>query len=125
MSDKKKILIVEDDVFVREIYNTKFLKEGFDVISAENGVQALEKLSQGIPDLILLDIVMPYMDGIEALKKIKENKNWNKIPIIMLTNISEKDRVEEGTDLGVNDYLIKSHFLPGEVVAKVNSILKK
>lgn len=120
-----KVLIVEDDMFVRDIYHIKFEKEGFEVILAENGVEAIRSLGEIIPDIILLDMVMPYMDGMEVLKKIKENKAWKKIPIIMLTNISEKDKINEGLEYGVNEYLIKSHFTPSEVVEKVQNILKE
>lgn len=123
--DKKKILIVEDDVFIRDIYQVKFSQEGFDVTTAENGLEAVKKLELSVPDIMLLDIIMPYMDGMEVLKKIKSNDAWKEIPIIMLTNISEKEKVNEGMEQGVNDYLIKSHFTPSEVVQKVNTLLEK
>src|SRR6266567_1500595 len=122
--EARKILIVEDDFFIRDIYGVRFSQEGFAVTMAENGIVALEKLEQGLlPDIILLDIIMPGMNGIDALKKIKANDEWKNIPIIMLTNISERERVGESMELGVNDYLIKSHFTPSEVVEKVNILL--
>ena len=122
--DKKKILIVEDDVFIRDIYEVRFNQEGFEVISAENGLVAMEKLEQGVvPNIILLDILMPHMDGMQVLRKIKASDSWRDIPVIMLTNISEKEKINEGMDLGVSDYLIKSHFTPSEVVQKVNTLL--
>jgi DNA-binding response OmpR family regulator len=121
--EKKKILLVEDDVFVRDIYNTKFSKEGYEVVMAENGVEALKKLETITPNIILLDIVMPYMDGLETLTKIRENKDWEKIPIIMLTNLSDRDRVEYGMEHGASEYLIKSHFTPTEVMSKVKLLL--
>jgi len=123
MSDAKKILIVEDDVFIRDIYQVKFSQEGFEVTVAEDGVKALEKLENYIPDIILLDIIMPYMNGMEVLKKIRGNDALKNIPIILLTNISEKESVTEGIEYGVSDYLIKSHFTPSEVVHKVNALL--
>jgi DNA-binding response OmpR family regulator len=121
--NKKKILIVEDDVFIRDIYQVKFSQEGFDVTVAEDGVKAMEKLEGMIPDIILLDIMMPYLNGMEVLKKIKSNDALKNIPIIMLTNISEKEKVAEGNEYGVSDFLIKSHFTPSEVVQKVNTLL--
>lgn len=124
-SSKKKILLVEDDVFVREIYREKLTKEDFDVVVAEHGILAMEKLQESVPDLILLDCIMPYMNGMEVLRKIKADERLNKIPVIMLTNISEKEKVNEGLELGINDYLIKSHFTPSEVVEKINLLLKK
>ena len=121
--DKKEILLVEDDAFVSDIYNTKLKQEGFEVIIAENGIKAIESLEKGIPDLILLDIIMPYMDGMEVLKKVKEKEEWKKIPIILLTNLSEKEKIEEAMNAGANDFLIKSHFTPSEVLSKVKGLL--
>ncbi|EKE19543.1 MAG: hypothetical protein ACD_8C00143G0015 [uncultured bacterium] len=125
MSNEKKIMIVEDDVFIRDIYQVKFSREGFDVIVAEDGIKALEILKSVVPDIIMLDIIMPYMNGIEVLKKIKAIEALKDVPVIMLTNISEKEKVDEGLELGIADYLIKSHFTPSEVLAKVNSLLNK
>ena len=88
--NKKIILIVEDDVFIRDIYQVKFSQEGFEVLSAEDGIKALDILKEKVPDIILLDILMPYMNGLEVLKKIKSNEALKNIPVIMLSNISEK-----------------------------------
>lgn len=120
---KKKILIVEDDTFIRDIYQTKFNQESFEVIMAENGIIALEKIEQLVPDIILLDVVMPYMDGMEVLRLMKDNKVLENVPIVMLTNISEKEKIDEGMRIGASDYLIKSHFTPSEVVHKVKILL--
>lgn len=125
MNNEKKIMIVEDDVFIRDIYQVKFSREGFDVIIAEDGIKALEILKDVVPDIIMLDIIMPYMNGMEVLKKIKAIEALKDVPVIMLTNISEKEKVDEGLELGIADYLIKSHFTPSEVLAKVNSLLNK
>jgi CheY-like chemotaxis protein len=127
MSNEQKntIMIVEDDVFVMDIYKTKLSQEGYDVISASNGAEAVKKLNEveKMPDLILLDIIMPYMDGFEVLKEIKENEKTKKIPIVLLTNLSQKDDIEKGLSLGANDYLIKSHFTPSEVLEKVKGLI--
>jgi len=125
MNDKKTILLVEDDVFVSDIYQTKISSEGYEVILAENGLEAIKKLEKSIPDLILLDIIMPYMDGMETLRKIKSEEKWKKIPIILLTNLSDKEKIEEALGVGADDFLIKSHFTPSEVISKVNMLLKK
>ena len=115
-------MVVEDDSFVLDIYETKLKQEGFTVVSAVNGVAAVKKLQEEKirPDLILLDIVMPYMDGLEVLRKVKNDEGLKTIPIILLTNLSQKEEVEEGLSLGANDYLIKSHFTPSEVMEKIN-----
>jgi len=125
MANNKKILIVEDDSFVLDIYQTKLSQEGYTVIEAKNGVEGMKILEKEKPDLILLDIVMPYMDGIEVLKKIKENKELNKIPVILLTNLSQKEEINVGLGLGASDYLIKSHFTPSEVMDKIKIYLSK
>lgn len=124
MEGKRKILIVEDDIFIRDIYGVRFSQDDYEVFAAENGVDALKQLEDGlIPDIILLDVIMPGMNGVELLKKIKENQTWKNIPILMLTNISEKEKIEETKGLGVEDYLVKSHFTPSEVVEKVETLL--
>lgn len=123
--EAKKILIVEDDVFIQDVYNVKFSQEGFEVIVAENGVDALEILKSFIPDVIMLDIMMPRVDGVEVLKKIKSENALKDIPIMILTNISEKEKMEEVMNLGANFYLIKSHFTPTEILDKVNLLLNK
>lgn len=123
----KKILVVDDDSFVTDIYQTKLIQEGFEVLTAADGAEAVKKLKNGEggkPDLILLDIVMPYMDGLEVLKEVKSNEALKDIPVILLTNLSQKKEVEEGLRLGAKDYLIKSHFTPSEVLEKINSHLK-
>ena len=122
--DKKIILLVEDDIFVSDIYQTKLKQEGYQVESVENGLEAIKLLEKITPDIILLDIVMPYMDGMEVLKKLKEKKKWKSIPVMLLTNLSEKDKVDEGLNLGANDYLIKSHFTPSEVVSRIKSLIE-
>lgn len=121
--EKKKILIVEDDMFIRDIYKVRFEQEGYEVTLAENGMACLDVLQKKNPDMILLDIMMPGMNGIDVLKKLKERDDWKEIPVIMLTNISEREKVNEVMDLQVKDYLIKSHFTPSEVVQKVNTLL--
>lgn len=122
---KKKIMIVEDDTFVMDIYQTKLSQEGFDIISAVDGVEAIKKLETETPDLILLDIVMPYMGGMEVLKKIKEDEKTKKIPVVLLTNLSQKEDIDLGLGLGASDYLIKSHFTPSEVLEKIRIFLPK
>jgi DNA-binding response OmpR family regulator len=123
MENKKKILIIEDDLFIRDIYHMKFSQEGFDVVIAEDGIRGLEELEKSIPDIVLLDVVMPRMNGVEVLKTMRNDARFNKIPIIMLTNISEKENISQDAGSSPDDYLIKSHFAPSEVVDKVNALL--
>ena len=116
-------MIVEDDSFVLGIYQTKVSQEGDQVIKARDGAEALEKLEKEKPDLILLDIIMPRMDGLEVLKKLKSRSDFKNIPVILLTNLSQKEEINFGLGLGANDYLIKSHFTPTEVLEKIKIYL--
>ncbi len=119
-NDKKIIMIAEDDAFIGDIYEVKLKDAGFDVVLANNGRDAIEKLESGIrPHIILLDIVMPYMDGFDVLEAINNKDEWKDIPVVLLTNLSQKEDVDRGMALGAKDYLIKSHFTPSEVLSKV------
>jgi len=120
----RDILLVEDDPFLIDIYTTKLEKEGFSIKVAGNGKEAFKLLKKKVPDLLLLDIVLPRVDGWEILDKIKENKKWKKIPVIILSNLGQKAEVEKGLDLGVKKYLIKAHYTPAEVVEEIKKILK-
>lgn len=119
MANKKSILLVEDDEFLAELYATKLSLEGFEVSLAVDGEKGLKLAKEMNPDLILLDIILPKKDGFEVLKALKSDASLKKIPVILLTNLSQKDEVQKGLDLGANDYLIKAHFMPSEVVKKI------
>lgn len=119
----KKILIVEDDVFLSGIYQKKFELEGFEVVMADNGEKGFNEAKKKSPDLILLDILLPKLDGFAVLKKLKADNITKDIPVILLTNLGQKDDVEKGVEMGAEDYLIKVHFKPSEVVEKVRQIL--
>lgn len=123
---KKKIhvLIVEDDSFLANIYKTKFEMEGFKVSVAENGELGLKEAKKKLPELILLDILLPKMDGFTVLEHLKEDEELKSIPVILLTNLGQKDDVDKGLKLGASDYLIKAHFKPSETVEKVKKVLK-
>jgi DNA-binding response OmpR family regulator len=124
---KKKqihVLLVEDDVFLVEIYQKKFEMENFKVSVAANGEKGLAEAKKKLPDIILLDILMPKMDGFAVLEHLKEDNNTKNIPVILLTNLGQKDDVERGLAEGAVDYLIKTHFKPSEVVDKVRKVLK-
>lgn len=123
--NKKKILIVEDDNFVAEVYSTKLLEMGHVVQVAQNGREGLVSVEKDRPDLILLDILMPVMGGVEMLEELKKKPEWKTIPIILLTNVGEKESIQKVRNLGVQDYLIKSHFTPAEVIEKIESIIGK
>ena len=123
MAKKKSILLVEDDEFLAELYATKLNLEGFEISLATDGEKGLKMIKEKKPDLILLDIILPKMDGFEILKVIKTDKMLKRIPVILLTNLSQKDEVKRGLQLGADDYLIKAHFMPSEVVKKIKQTI--
>ena len=123
--EHKTILVVEDDGFLLSMYATKLNLENYKVLQATTGVQALKMIVKDLPDLILLDLKLPEMDGFEVLKNIKANQETSKIPVIVLTNYSEKEHIDQCFTLGADDYLIKAHFVPSEVVGKIKKILDK
>lgn len=123
-NENPHVLIVEDDVFLLNIYKTKFEFEGFKVSTAENGEVGFKEAKKKSPDLILLDILMPKMDGFTFLAEMKKEKIIQNIPVILLTNLGQKDDVQKGLELGAKDYIIKAHFKPSEVVDKVRKVLK-
>lgn len=123
MANKPKILLIEDDSFLSSMYVTKLEISGFEVEAAEDGESGLEKVKSFNPDLVLLDIILPKMSGFEVLENIRKDADTKDIPVIMLTNLSQRDDVERGLDLGAQDYLIKAHFTPSEVVTKIKKYL--
>lgn len=119
------ILIAEDDEFIRDIYNRIFSMNGYIVHLATNGVEALEKLEEVVPDLILLDIMMPYQNGKEVFKKIKQDERLKNVPVVFLTNVSAQDDMEQELLDQADKYLIKAHFTPKEVLEEVIPLIKK
>ena len=123
---KHKILIIDDDEFLLDMYAVKFKEEGFEVELARGGKEALNKIKEGIyPEVVLLDVVMPGMDGFELLEIIRKEKLIPTSKIIILSNLSQKEHLDKGTNLGVADYVVKAYFTPSEVVKKVNEVLLK
>lgn len=124
MADAKvKVLIVDDDAFLSGIYATKLELEGFEVVSARDGEEGLKTAMKEKPALILLDVLMPKLDGFEVLKRLKADAETKSIPVIMLTNLGQKEDIEKGIQDGAADYLIKAHFVPAEAVEKIKKVL--
>jgi two-component system response regulator CpxR len=118
-----KIMLVEDDAVLVEMYAAKFELEGHDTVIATNGEECLRLLETETHDIILLDILMPKINGFHVLKEIKKQPKLRQIPVILLTNLGEAEvdmNKELANALGVYDYMIKSHHTPDEIVAKVN-----
>ncbi len=124
----KSILLIEDDPFLVDIYTTKFKGSDFKIDVATDGEQGLRKLSEKKFDLLVLDIVLPQIDGWEILKKIKalsfNFKHLEGLKIVILSNLGQKEEVERGMEMGATKYLIKAHFTPSEVVEEITKTLK-
>lgn len=118
-----KILIIEDDQFLRDLATTKLKREGFEVFGAVDGNEGLKLLSSSNPDIILLDIILPGIDGFEVLRRIKADKDHKNIPVILLSNLGQRSDVERGLALGAKDYIIKAHNTLDEIIEKIKSAL--
>ena len=120
-----KILVAEDDVFLAKIYAMKLEKYNFQVIVVSDGQQVLDYLHTDIPDIILLDVMMPVKDGFTTLEEIKKDSKWAKIPIIIASNLGQKEDITKGQQLGANDYIVKSDTSLDSVVQKILALLPK
>ena len=120
---EKTILVVEDDISLRSALVDKLSHEGFLVLEASNGEEGLAQVQTQKPDLILLDIVMPRMDGVAMLKALRATPEGKDTKVIVLTNLGENDKVAEAVELGAYDYLVKSDWKIKDVIAKVRGVL--
>jgi len=122
---KAKVLIVEDDRFLRELMVRKLKMENFEVIEAEDGEQGLKKMKEEKPDLVLLDLILPEMDGFEVLEQKRKDDEIKNIPVIILSNLGQKEEIDRGLQLGAKDYLVKAQFSPSEIIEKVKIFLSQ
>jgi|SRR3989338_2249408 len=120
-----KILIIEDDKFLRDLMSQKLLHEGFTVKEALDGEEGIKSALEDTPDLILLDLILPRIDGFAVLEKMKSEPKLASLPILILSNLGQKEDVTRAMSLGAVDFLIKSNFTLGEVVEKIKAILKQ
>jgi len=121
---KASIMVVEDDQDIRELVIYNLGKEGYTVVSAESGEQALKLIESANPDLIVLDIMLPGMDGIEVLRSLKQGSRYAQIPVIMATAKSEDSDIITGLELGADDYIAKP-FSPKVLIARIRSLLRR
>ena len=120
---KKKILVVDDEALLVDLVKIRLEANNYEVVAAYDGVEGLEKARNEKPDLVLLDIAMPFMDGYQTLQKLKENAQTKPIPVIMLTAKSQVDDVTKVADLGAVDYIVKP-FNPATFLEKIHKALK-
>ncbi|MDO8470953.1 MAG: response regulator [bacterium] len=117
------ILLVEDDEFIRSLLGDKFRSLGYKVQEAKDGKEGVEKAKKEKPDAIVMDLMMPVMDGFEALKQIKEDKDLSSLPVVILSNVDQKTDLDRAMALGAADYLIKIYNTPEEIVEKVRKAI--
>lgn len=118
-----KIAIIEDDPTINQMYRMKFEADGFDVGLADNGKRGVELVETFAPDMILLDLQMPIMDGPTALAEIRKHAWGKKTPVIILTNMGEEESPKELKALGIHSYIVKADLTPSQVVSRVKDAL--
>jgi len=119
-----KLLLVEDDLLLVRLYQKKFTQEGHEVVSAANGEEGLVMIEKEQPDLVMLDIMMPKMSGLEMLERIKANSVTASVPVIILSNVGGEVEQDRALELGAVAYIVKSNNDPAQVTAKVREILQ-
>jgi DNA-binding response OmpR family regulator len=122
---KNKVLVVEDETFLVKIYTVKLKKEGYDVNIATDGEQAVKLAGEVKPDLILLDLILPKMNGFEALEQIRATATGKNTPVIVLSNLGQEEDIKRAELLGATDYLVKANFSIQEVIAKMAEVLSR
>ncbi len=118
-----RILLVEDDPLIIQIYKTRFSQEGFQVDVADTGEKAVEMARENPYDLIVLDIVLPYLTGFEVLERLRSFEETKNTKVIMFTNLNSQEDIERARELGVEEFMVKAYFTPTEVVEKIKKIL--
>ena len=121
---KLNILLIEDEEMLATMYRTKFEKEGYQITVALDGEAGLELAKKGTYNVILLDIIMPKLDGFAVLKQLRELDQYKQVPILMLTNLGQDEDVQKGKKLGATDYLVKANFTPTQVLEKIKGVVK-
>lgn len=118
----KKILVAEKDTILADTYRVKLTKAGFEVHIVGDGQEAINSLATSVPDLIILDLLMPVKDGYTTLQEVKQNPEWAKIPVIVASNLGQKEDLDKTMQLGASDFVVKSDSLD-ILIQKVNTIL--
>jgi DNA-binding response OmpR family regulator len=119
----KKILIVDDEEILRKIYSDRLTFEGFTVETASDGEEALAKIRTSAPNLVLLDILMPKLNGLQVLEQINTDATLKAIPVIVLSNVANDDNIKKALSLGAKDYLLKTNFSPNEIINKIKALI--
>jgi FOG: CheY-like receiver len=126
MVSQKTILIAEDDDFLAKGYQIKLTNLGYKVVIVGNGEEVLSYLKENPPpNLIILDLIMPQKDGFETLAELKKEERFKKIPVVIVSNLSQEEDIKKAKDLGALDFLVKSSFSLSEIAQKIEGFLKK
>jgi len=120
-----KILFIEDDPLLVKIYSTRLSQDGFEVLSAENGEAGLQVAETQVPDLIVLDIMMPRLDGFSVLEKLRTSEKTKNTPILVYSNLGQEDEIARAKKMGATDFIIKANLSPTEMIAKIKEYLPK
>lgn len=120
----KKILLIEDDKFLRELMNKKLVTMGYDVVAAADGESGLAMIKETKPDVVLLDLILPGINGFEVLERAKKDPDTVNVPVIILSNLGQSEDIEKGLKLGAKDFLVKAHFTPQEIINKLKAIVE-
>lgn len=118
-----RILVVEDDSFLLSAYKAKLAKEGFDVLIATDGEEALAVLDKDRPDIVVMDLVMPRMDGFTTLEAIRKRDDLKDLPVIVASNLGQQEDIDRAKALGATDFITKSNMSLSDLIAKINAIL--
>lgn len=119
-----KILVVEDDKFLANAYRIKFSKAGYEIKIASDGQDAIDSLETFTPDVILLDLIMPVKDGFTVLEELKKNDKWKNIPVLVASNLGQKEDIDKSMALGAADYIVKSQMPINDILVKINNVLR-
>lgn len=122
-TSKKLILVAEDDRYYGNIFKAKLIKEGYDVVLAVDGRQTVELVKEKHPSLVLLDLIMPVMDGFEALRILKEDPTTADIPVVVVSNLGQDEDIQRASKLGAKEFIIKANLSIQELMAKIHSFV--
>lgn len=123
---KTKIIIIEDEEALQKSLTEILEQENYEVITADNGEEGINEIKKNIPDLVLLDLVLPKKDGFQVLEEVKSNKNTNRIPVIVLTNLEASSDVQKAIEAGASTYLVKANYNLDDILEKIKiTLLKK
>lgn len=120
-----KILFIEDDPLIVKIYTTRLSADGYEVLSAENGEAGLKIAEESLPDLVVLDIMMPKMDGFGVLEKLRHHPKFTKVPILVYSNLAKEEEMARAEKMGATEFIVKANLSPTEMIEKIKHYLNK